>query len=86
MARARRVTRQRIQTLVNSLLSLDLLATRKNPASRRSPLIELTDTGRRTIRAMRRREADALRLPLEARALRQAARTLAAVREAVEQG
>ena len=56
MARNRRVTRQRIQTLVNQLLEVSLVESQANPASKRSSLIALTTEGRQTISAMRRKE------------------------------
>ena len=49
VARARRVSRQRIQTLVNPLLERGLVESISNPASKRSPLITLTKTGAKTI-------------------------------------
>jgi len=56
IARARAVSRQHIQTVVNGLLKDELVDTRDNPAHARSPLIELTAAGRRTYRTIRRRE------------------------------
>lgn len=56
VARARRVTRQRIQTLVNELKSKNLVRTVNNPETRRSPLVELTTEGRSTLRRMQRLE------------------------------
>lgn len=84
IARARRVSRQRIQTLVNPLLDRDLARVKINPESKRSPLIALTAAGARTIRGMRRREAKALPVGLSGKELTRAARTLAAVRRALE--
>ena len=84
MARARRVTRQRIQTLVNALVDEQLIEAVDNPASRRSPLIHLNDKGAATILDMRRREGRAMRLDISDATLRQAAQTLTRVRDALE--
>jgi len=84
MARARRVSRQRIQTLVNALRKLDLTAPVVNPASRRSPLVTLTAAGRKTIRDMRSREGREMAVTLAERRLLEAAETLAALRSALE--
>lgn len=84
MARARRVTRQRIQTLVNNLAALSLVHSRDNPATRRSPLIALTREGARTIADMRKREGRYLKLDMDARRLLAAAQTLRSVRTALE--
>lgn len=84
MARARRVTRQRIQALVNDLSSLDLVTTRDNPASKRSPLIALTKAGARNLRDMRKREGEWLEVDIPAARLRQAKQTLIDLREALE--
>lgn len=84
MARARRVTRQRIQTLVNALIDRSLVEPSLNPASRRSPLIGLTARGRSTIHAMRRREQAYLQVEVPDRQLQQAEATLRKLREALE--
>jgi DNA-binding MarR family transcriptional regulator len=60
LARERPVSRQHIQTLVNDLLAAGLVATSPNPQHRRSPLVGLTDEGRRRLRQMREREAELL--------------------------
>jgi DNA-binding MarR family transcriptional regulator len=60
VARARGVSRQHIQTIVNGLLDRELVEPRRNPAHRRSPLVALADDGRRQIDEMLRREHDAL--------------------------
>ena len=83
LARARPVSRQHIQVLVNRLLQLELVRTVPNPAHRKSPLIELTPAGARRFEAMQRRErrvlqAVARELP-EAR-VRAAADTLSNLR------
>lgn len=56
IARARNVTRQHIQLLVNSLLESGLVVGQENPAHRRSRLIELSAGGRRAILRMKKRE------------------------------
>jgi DNA-binding MarR family transcriptional regulator len=86
VARSRHVTRQHIQTLVNGLVTLRLVALEENPAHRRSALVALTPEGRSAIERMRRRERAFLqRLDLRRSAaeLGRAAETLRAVREAL---
>lgn len=56
IARARGVSRQHIQAIVNDLLAAGLVARIENPNHRRSPLIGLTDEGARTIDALLARE------------------------------
>ncbi len=56
IARARGVTRQHIQVLVNDLLAGERVATVANPAHRRSPLVELMPDGRAVILAALARE------------------------------
>jgi DNA-binding MarR family transcriptional regulator len=60
IARARRVTRQHIQTAVNELLALSLMAYEPNPQHRRSHLVALTGAGARTIDEMQLAEQTAL--------------------------
>ena len=86
IARERRVTRQRIQTLVNSLRELELVEPKDNPASRRSPLITLTEAGRATIADMRRLEGRQMRLSVSDQKLQEAAETLSKVRISLEKG
>lgn len=89
IARRRHVTRQHIQTLVNSLVEPGLVELRENPAHRRSPLVALTPAGERAIRRMQRKErrvfgrmaADVPDVEIEA-----ATRTLRAVRNALVEG
>jgi DNA-binding MarR family transcriptional regulator len=85
MARARRVSRQRIQALVNALGDEALVAAVDNPASRKSPLIRLEPEGAATILEMRRREARAMQLDVPETELRQAKRTLERVRRTLEE-
>jgi DNA-binding MarR family transcriptional regulator len=83
LARARPVSRQHIQALVNALREAGLVETRPNPAHRRSPLVALTPAGRRRFLAMRARERRALatrRLPASDAEMRGAARVLRALR------
>lgn len=83
IARRRHVTRQHIQSLVNPLLELGLVATRDNPAHQRSPLVTLTAEGRRRMRRMQRRERrafGAMDIGASNDELEAAARTLRAVR------
>ncbi len=56
LARARDVSRQHIQMLVNRLEEEGYVVLVENPAHKRSPIVELTDRGRSTIEAMDRRE------------------------------
>jgi DNA-binding MarR family transcriptional regulator len=60
LARARTVSRQRIQVLVNAMLEDGLLAADPNPAHRKSPLLRLTSLGRRCLKGMQEREAELL--------------------------
>lgn len=61
IARAKLVSRQNIQVRVDGLVAARLVETLDNPAHKRSPLIALTDKGRKTFAKMRRRERAALR-------------------------
>ena len=60
LARERPVSRQHIQSVVNDLLAAGLAETLPNPSHRRSPLIGLTDDGRKHLRLIREREAELL--------------------------
>lgn len=57
MARNRGVTRQHVQTLVNSLMDEGLVEIATNPAHRKSGLVQLTGDGRQAVRDNTRREA-----------------------------
>jgi len=57
IARAKGVTRQHIQLLADALVKAGLAAVKDNPAHRRSPLIALTDKGKRAFAKMQAREA-----------------------------
>ncbi|UCF19149.1 MAG: MarR family transcriptional regulator [Gemmatimonadota bacterium] len=87
LARARAVSRQHIQAQVNALAEAGYLEFFRNPAHRRSPLIRLTDMGRRLVGTLERRGAGVLSgLAVEvcAEEFRQAVGTLQAVRAALE--
>jgi DNA-binding MarR family transcriptional regulator len=56
IARARDVSRQHIQTIVDSLESDRLIQRTSNPAHRRSPLFALTTSGSELIELMHERE------------------------------
>jgi DNA-binding MarR family transcriptional regulator len=84
IARSRRVTRQRIQTLVNALLQLELVAIIDNPASKRSPLIGLSKSGRKTILEMRKREGRELQIDICEQKILDATDTLVQIRDALE--
>jgi len=60
LARERPVSRQHIQTLVNDLLAAGLAQISPNPSHRRSPIVTLTEEGRRRLRTLREREAELL--------------------------
>jgi DNA-binding MarR family transcriptional regulator len=87
IARSRHVTRQHIQSLVNELLTLRLVGLGDNPAHRRSALVGLTREGERAFRRMRdaeRRALGGLKMDANQADLDAAARTLRAVRSALE--
>ena len=66
LARSRPVSRQHIQVLVNDLLEQGYVAYQDNPAHKRSKLVRMTEEGRLTFAALRRRENEAFsRLPLD---------------------
>ena len=83
MARARSVTRQHVQALVNQLVKERLVEFIANPAHKRSPLARLTPLGKKTVDAMNRNEAgllDMADLSVTEKELREAAETLRTVR------
>jgi DNA-binding MarR family transcriptional regulator len=57
IARRYSVSRQHVQATVNGLLGKSLLEASPNPRHKRSPLIALTDHGRRLFARVREREA-----------------------------
>ena len=85
VAGARRVTRQRIQTLVNSLYELKLVKSISNPASQRSPLITITRKGAQTILQMRQLEGREMKLSLDDRKIKDATETITRLRTALEE-
>lgn len=87
LARARRVTRQRIQSLVDACRAAGYVETHSNPAHARSMLIALTASGRSRIERLRAREFGVVAKhaePLAPARLRAASRTLRAVRASLE--
>jgi DNA-binding MarR family transcriptional regulator len=87
MARARAVSRQHIQTLVDQLAAEGHVEFVQNPAHKRSHLIRLTRKGKELVEAMNRREAKILprlRIGIPEHELRTAAASLRAVRELLE--
>src|SRR5262245_54196353 len=83
MARARAVSRQNIQALINQLVDERLVEMAPNPAHKRSPLARLTPRGKKAVDAMNRQEAKLLSkadLGVTDKALREAAETLRIVR------
>ena len=60
IARARPVSRQHIQTLINELLPLGFVEYQDNPAHPRSKLVAITEEGRAAFAALRSREMEAL--------------------------
>ena len=87
LARARAQARQRIQPIINGLVAEGLVTLRPNPAHQRSPLVALTAEGRRAVRrieTIERRLRAALKPSSSAQSVRQAARVLDDVREALE--
>src|SRR5262245_18778371 len=86
IARARLVTRQHVQVLVNGLLDEGLVELRPNPVHLRSSLVALTPAGERAIGRMKKREAQRLSrtvLGATRAEIERATRTLRAVREAL---
>lgn len=86
IARSRRVTRQRIQTLVNALRQMELVSIIDNPASKRSPLIRLSKHGKKTILEMRKREGKEMQIDISEQKILDATDTLRQVRNAIEKG
>ena len=87
MARARCVSRQHIQALVNALMEARLVELQDNPAHRRSSLVELTPKGRAVVDAINDREAEVaelLRFDLTGEQMRQATATLKRLRNVFE--
>src|ERR1035437_2753233 len=64
IARARYVSRQHIQTIIDNLADAGLVHGKPNPAHRRSPLFTLTDSGASAITAIHERERQLLKARL----------------------
>ena len=87
MARARPVSRQYIQALVNQLSDEGLVEFIENPAHKRSHLVRLTPKGKVLLDSMIQRETDLLsqlKLDIPEKALRDGAAVLKTVREVFE--
>lgn len=88
IARARRVTRQHIQVLVNQLIEDGWVRTTRNEAHKRSSLVTMTAEGANKIGTMRRKEArhyGGLTPRIGRERLAQAAQTLRNLRSAIEE-
>jgi DNA-binding MarR family transcriptional regulator len=86
VARARAVTRQHVQALVNSLVREGMVELADNPEHRRSRLVRLTEAGRDWLAEATEREGaflDHLALDVSDEELRVAKATLRAVGEAL---
>jgi DNA-binding MarR family transcriptional regulator len=60
VARERAVSRQHIQSVINELLSANLVEPVRNPSHRRSPRFVLTEEGQRRLRVIVEHEAQSL--------------------------
>jgi DNA-binding MarR family transcriptional regulator len=60
MAREKDVSRQHIQLIVNSLLEVNLVEARTNPAHKRSPIISITEKGEKLFAKIILKEAKVL--------------------------
>jgi DNA-binding MarR family transcriptional regulator len=88
IARARYVTRQHIQTIVDTLTDQKLVGRAPNAGHRSSPLITLTDAGAHAIDKIHEREdqiLDRAMTAIGAHDVRAATSVLTAVREALDQ-
>lgn len=56
IARAKKVTRQHIQTIANALVEENLVETRENPAHQRSPVLVMTTDGEQCFNQVQERE------------------------------
>jgi DNA-binding MarR family transcriptional regulator len=86
MARARPVSRQHIQMLVNPLAQRHYVDLVDNPAHKRSKRVRLTPKGRRLVDRMRKREAKvfgAVAAGMSEKQLRSAAEVVGRLREAL---
>jgi DNA-binding MarR family transcriptional regulator len=84
MARARAVSRQHVQALVDRFRARGLVELAENPNHRRSRLVRLTRNGRAQVKSMLQRETAALRslgLAIPPQQIRSAARALQTLRQ-----
>jgi DNA-binding MarR family transcriptional regulator len=87
MARARPVSRQHIQSLVNPLREAGYVELIDNPAHKRSKLVRLTAAGEAMVASMRAREAEllgAFEVNIDVEELKTSAATMRHVRQAFE--
>jgi DNA-binding MarR family transcriptional regulator len=87
LARARSVSRQHVQEVVDALLEHDLVALEPNPAHKRSPLVRATHTGEALVREMDEIDAKVLSAVSGAASVRDmelTIRTLRTLRNAFE--
>ena len=87
MARARPVSRQYIQTLVNQLAGEGYVQTIDNPVHKGSPLVRLTTQGKKLLDEMNEREAilfEALQSAMNNKQVKTAAEVLRIVRQLLE--
>lgn len=87
MARRRAQSRQRLQPLVNALLSEGLLEALPNPAHKQSPLIALTARGRQAVARFKRTEEawrSRLAIATPARRIEQTVAVVTEVRNSLE--
>jgi DNA-binding MarR family transcriptional regulator len=87
MARARNVSRQHVQMLVNQLVRERCVEMVPNPAHKRSALVRLTAQGKKVVETMNHREVNLLSksdLGVSDQELQEAAETLRAVRALFE--
>ena len=84
LARARPVSRQHIQSLVNALLEAGYVEYIENPAHKRSRLVRITQQGRAILVTMMQRERkllEGINLGIETEALQSAEEVLDTVRD-----
>lgn len=87
ISRARSVSRQHVQALINELAAEGFVEFQENPAHKRSPFVRLSTLGQQAVNAMNRREQQLhkkINLALPETELLAAARTLRAVRAVFE--
>lgn len=82
MARARPVSRQHIQKLVNLLLKLNLVEQAPNPGHKASPIIKLTAKGAQHFERLIKKEKkliEEMKLPIDMNKISQATETLSQI-------